>query len=125
MKAWLYARLSNDDDPEMDSLANQMEICKEYALGKGYSIAGSSFDDNISGMKFNRCGLAMLTDAVETGQVDAMIIKDLSRLGRHKIQTAYGFFAQPVDRETDRTAAASAAVGNETPGNQCSHRCSA
>ena len=88
MNAWLYARLSNDDDPEMDSLANQMEICKEFALGQGYSIAGSSFDDNISGMKFNRCGLDMLTDAVETGQVDAMIIKDLSRLGRHKIQTA-------------------------------------
>ena len=76
MKAWLYARLSNDDDPEMDSLANQMEICKEYALGQGYSIAGSSFDDNISGMKFNRRGLDMLTDAVEAGQVDAVIVKD-------------------------------------------------
>lgn len=25
---------------------------------------------------------------VETGQVDAVIVKDLSRLGRHKIQTA-------------------------------------
>lgn len=88
MNAWLYARLSNDDDPEMDSLANQMEICKEFALGQGYSIAGSSVDDNISGMKFNRRGLDMLTDAVEAGQVDAMIVKDLSRLGRHKIQTA-------------------------------------
>lgn len=87
MNAWLYARLSNDDDPEMDSLANQMEICKEFALGQGYSIAGSSFDDNVSGMKFNRRGLDMLTDAVEAGQVDAMIVKDLSRLGRHKIQT--------------------------------------
>lgn len=88
MNAWLYARLSNDDDPEMDSLANQMEICKEFALGQGYSIAGSSFDDNVSGMKFNRRGLDMLTDAVEAGQVDAIIVKDLSRLGRHKIQTA-------------------------------------
>ena len=88
MNAWLYARLSNDDDPEMDSLANQMEICKEFALGQGYSIAGSSFDDNVSGMKFNRKGLDMLTDAVEAGQVDAVIVKDLSRLGRHKIQTA-------------------------------------
>ena len=88
MNAWLYARLSNDDDPEMDSLANQMEICKEFALGQGYSIAGSSFDDNVSGMKFNRHGLDMLTDAVEAGQVDAVIVKDLSRLGRHKIQTA-------------------------------------
>ena len=88
MNAWLYARLSNDDDPEMDSLANQMEICKEFALGQGYSIAGSSFDDNVSGMKFNRRGLEMLTDAVEAGRVDAMIVKDLSRMGRHKIQTA-------------------------------------
>ena len=88
MNAWLYARLSNDDDPEMDSLANQMEICKEFALGQGYSIAGSSLDDNVSGMKFNRKGLDMLTDAVEAGQVDAVIVKDLSRLGRHKIQTA-------------------------------------
>ena len=88
MNAWLYARLSNDDDPEMDSLANQMEICKEFALGQGYSIAGSSFDDNVSGMKFNRRGLDMLTDAVEAGQVDAIIVKDLSRLGRHRIQTA-------------------------------------
>lgn len=88
MNAWLYARLSNDDDPEMDSLANQMEICKEFALKQGYSIAGSSFDDNVSGMKFNRRGLDMLTDAVEAGQVNAIIVKDLSRLGRHKIQTA-------------------------------------
>lgn len=88
MNAWLYARLSNDDDPGMDSLANQMEICKEFALGQGYSIAGSSFDDNVSGMKFNRRGLDMLTDAVEAGQVDAIIVKDLSRLGRHRIQTA-------------------------------------
>ena len=88
MNAWLYARLSNDDDPEMDSLANQMGICKEFALGQGYSIAGSSVDDNVSGMKFNRRGLDMLTDAVEAGQVDAVIVKDLSRLGRHKIQTA-------------------------------------
>lgn len=70
MNAWLYARLSNDDDPEMDSLANQMEICKEFALGQGYFIAGLSFDDNVSGMKFNRRGLEILTDAVETGQVD-------------------------------------------------------
>lgn len=88
MNAWLYARLSNDDDPEMDSLANQMEICREFALGQGYSIAGSSFDDNVSGMSFDRQGLDAMIDAVEAGQVNAILVKDLSRLGRHKIQTA-------------------------------------
>ena len=36
MNAWLYARLSLDDATDMDSLANQMEICKEFALGQGF-----------------------------------------------------------------------------------------
>ena len=76
MNAWLYIRLSNDDDPEMDSLANQMEICKEFALGQGYSIAGSSLDDNVSGMRFDRKGLNQVTQAVDTGKIDAVIVKD-------------------------------------------------
>jgi DNA invertase Pin-like site-specific DNA recombinase len=39
-------------------------------------------------MRFDRRGLTQCTEAVERGQVDAIIVKDLSRLGRHKIQTA-------------------------------------
>lgn len=88
MRAWIYGRLSNDDDREMDSLTNQMEIGRSYAARKGYKIVGESFDDNISGMRFDRRGLTQCTEAVERGQVDAIIVKDLSRLGRHKTQTA-------------------------------------
>ena len=88
MRAWIYGRLSNDDDNEMDSLSNQMEIGRSYAQRKGYQIIGESFDDNVSGMRFDRRGLNKCTEAVEQGQVDAIIIKDLSRLGRHKTQTA-------------------------------------
>lgn len=88
MRAWIYGRLSNDDDREMDSLTNQMEIGRSYAARKGYQIVGESFDDNISGMRFDRRGLTQCTEAVEQGQVDAIIVKDLSRLGRHKTQTA-------------------------------------
>ena len=88
MRAWIYGRLSNDDDREMDSLTNQMEIGRSYAARKGYQIVGESFDDNISGMRFDRRGLTQCTEAVERGQVDAIIVKDLSRLGRHKTQTA-------------------------------------
>ena len=88
MRAWIYGRLSNDDDREMDSLTNQMEIGRSYANQKGIKVVGESFDDNISGMRFERRGLNQCTEAVERGQVDAIIVKDLSRLGRHKTQTA-------------------------------------
>lgn len=49
---------------------------------------GQSFDDNVSGMKFNRRGLDELTAAVDADKIDAVIVKDLSRLGRHRTQTA-------------------------------------
>ena len=88
MRVWLYTRLSNDDDPAQNSLQNQQEICRAFAEKKGWSIVGSSTDDNISGMNFSRRGLDMLTAAVQAKQVDAVLTKDLSRLGRHKTQTA-------------------------------------
>ena len=88
MRAWIYGRLSNDDDRELDSLTNQMEIGRNYAHRQGFRIVGESSDDNVSGMRFDRRGLNQCTEAVERGQVDAIIVKDLSRLGRHKTQTA-------------------------------------
>ena len=88
MRVWLYARLSNDDDQEMNSLLNQQEICQAFAEQHGYIIVGQSFDDNVSGMKFNRRGLDELTAAVDADKIDAVIVKDLSRLGRHRTQTA-------------------------------------
>ncbi|WP_209341629.1 recombinase family protein [Flavonifractor sp. AGMB03687] len=88
MRVWLYARLSNDDDQEMNSLLNQQEICQAFADQHGYIIVGQSFDDNVSGMKFNRRGLDELTAAVDADKIDAVIVKDLSRLGRHRTQTA-------------------------------------
>ena len=88
MRAWIYGRLSGDDDREMDSLTNQMEIGRNYARCQGYQVVGESSDDNVSGMRFDRRGLNQCTEAIERGQVDAVIVKDLSRLGRHKTQTA-------------------------------------
>ena len=88
MRVWLYARLSNDDDREMNSLRNQREICQAFAEQHGYIIVGQSFDDNISGMSFDRRGLDELTAAVDADMIDAVIVKDLSRLGRHRTQTA-------------------------------------
>lgn len=88
MKVWLYGRLSNDDDVRMNSLENQLEIVRAFASEKGYRVVGESYDDNVSGMRFDRKGLNQVTQAVDTGEIDAVIVKDLSRLGRHQMQTA-------------------------------------
>ena len=88
IKAWLYYRLSRDEDSELNSLTNQRKILQEYADEHGYTVVGESFDDNVSGMHFNREGIEKLQDEVEKGGIDAVIVKDLSRLGRHKTQTA-------------------------------------
>lgn len=69
-------------------MLNQQEICQAFADQHGYIIVGQSFDDNVSGMKFNRRGLDELTAAVDADKIDAVIVKDLSRLGRHRTQTA-------------------------------------
>lgn len=88
MRVWLYGRLSNDDDVRMNSLENQLEIVRAFASEKGHRIVGESFDDNVSGMRFDRKGLNQVTQAVDAGKIDAVIVKDLSRLGRHQMQTA-------------------------------------
>lgn len=88
MKVWVYSRLSNDDDREMNSLLNQQEICRAFAERRGHQVIGQSSDDNVSGMNFSRRGLDELTAAVDAGRLDAVLVKDLSRLGRHRTQTA-------------------------------------
>lgn len=88
MRIWLYARLSRDEDAELNSLTNQQNILREYAEKNGYTIVGESSDDNISGMHFNRPGINEIYDAVEKKLIDAVVVKDLSRLGRHRTQTA-------------------------------------
>ena len=88
MKVWLYYRLSRDEDEELNSLTNQRKIIYEYAIANGYEIVGESFDDNVSGMHFQREGIEKIYKAVDAGSIEAIIVKDLSRLGRHRTQTA-------------------------------------
>ena len=66
MRAWLYYRLSRDEDEEMNSLQNQRQILVDYAGQNGYEIVGESFDDSVSGMTFNRKGLLVLSISLDT-----------------------------------------------------------
>ena len=88
MKVWLYYRLSRDEDEELNSLNNQRKIIYNFAVSNGHEVVGESFDDNVSGMHFNREGIEKIYEVVEAGKIEAIIVKDLSRLGRHRTQTA-------------------------------------
>lgn len=88
MKVWLYYRLSRDEDEELNSLNNQRKIIYNFAVTNGHQVVGESFDDNVSGMHFNREGIDKIYEVVEAGKIEAIVVKDLSRLGRHRTQTA-------------------------------------
>ena len=88
MRVWLYYRLSRDEDKELNSLTNQKQILVDYCNNHGYEVVGESFDDNVSGMHFDRDGIEKIYEEVEKKSIDAVVVKDLSRLGRHKTQTA-------------------------------------
>ena len=88
MKVWLYYRLSRDEDEELNSLNNQRKIIYNFATSNGHEVVGESFDDTVSGMHFTREGIDKIAEVVEAGKIEAIIVKDLSRLGRHRTQTA-------------------------------------
>lgn len=88
MKVWIYYRLSREEDEELNSLNNQRKIIYNFAVSNGHEVVGESFDDNVSGMHFNREGIDKIYEVVEAGKIEAIIVKDLSRLGRHRTQTA-------------------------------------
>ena len=87
MRVWLYYRLSRDDDAEQNSLTNQRNILVEYAKARNHEIVGESFDDNVSGMTFDREGIEKIYEQFDKKSIDAVVVKDLSRLGRHRTQT--------------------------------------
>lgn len=87
-RIWIYYRLSRDDDKEMNSLKNQRRILLDYIERYGHEFVGESFDDNVSGMTFEREGIEEIYQAASENKMDVVLVKDLSRLGREKIQTA-------------------------------------
>jgi site-specific DNA recombinase len=78
-----YARFSTDKQSEQ-SCADQHAKVATYATRNGGTIAAHlTFDDAaISGAVRERPGLSMLMRAVSMGDVDVVIVEDLSRLSR-------------------------------------------
>ena len=86
--AALYCRLSRDDnmDSESNSIQNQRKILQKAAKDKGYTDTVFFVDDGITGTTMKRPGFQKMLTAIEAGDISAVFVKDLSRLGRNYIE---------------------------------------
>jgi len=84
-----YARLSRDDgdEGESNSITSQKGIIADFADGRADMDLVASFeDDGWSGSNFERPGFARMMAAVDAGEVDCIVVKDLSRFGRNYLE---------------------------------------
>ena len=98
-KQWqpaVYARLSDEDKENKKngvslSIDNQIEILQDYVKSKGWQATKVFYDDDKTGTNFNRKGFQEMYAQAELGNINVIIIKDLSRFGRNWVQCGVYF----------------------------------
>ena len=86
----IYLRLSRDDgNEESQSIQSQREMLTTYVNEKGWKIYEEYVDDGFSGTNFNRPDFQRMISDIESGIINMVITKDLSRLGRNYIHVGY------------------------------------
>ena len=86
--AFIYLRLSRDDNLEGESysIGNQKKLLTKAAKDLGYSNIVTFIDDGVSGVTMNRPGFNDMMQQLEENRAAALLVKDLSRLGRNYIE---------------------------------------
>lgn len=88
-RAALYVRLSREESAQnRGALAMQEAFLRSFAAAQGFAVCGVYCDDGQSGVNFERPAFQKLLRAIERGEVDILLTKDLSRLGRNSARTA-------------------------------------
>ena len=90
-RAAIYCRLSKDDDQagESVSIETQKMMLQDFCRERGFPIHEIYADDGYSGLNFNRPAFMRMLEDIDSGKVNLVVTKDLSRLGRDYIQTGY------------------------------------
>ena len=89
----IYIRLSKEDADrgydESESIKNQRTLLTEYVqkLGWKYQLIDTYIDQGFTGTNFNRPDFQRMIRDIENGNVNMVVTKDLSRLGRDYIET--------------------------------------
>jgi DNA invertase Pin-like site-specific DNA recombinase len=88
----IYCRLSRDDKNgslESMSIANQRQMLTDFVNEKGWCLRECYVDDGWTGTNFDRPDFKRMIHDTETGRINCIITKDLSRLGRNYIKSGY------------------------------------
>ncbi len=90
-RAAIYCRLSKDDelDGESASIANQKSMLEDYCKRQGWEVVAVYQDDGYTGLNMDRPDMQKMLKAVEKKQINLVVTKDLSRLGRNYLQTGH------------------------------------
>lgn len=96
-KLGIYLRLSKEDEHklykrenESESISNQRSLIMNYINDNNYNFVKEYVDDGFSGTTFDdRPAFQEMLNDIEQGKINAVITKDLSRLGRDYIQSGY------------------------------------
>ena len=87
----IYLRLSveDGDDLEHNSIGNQKKICMDY-LSRHADLKFQKIyiDNGKTGMNYNRPGFQEMFRDLQTGRITCVLVKDISRLGRHYLMTS-------------------------------------
>ncbi len=93
-KVGLYIRLSESDEDksyesESESIINQRNLLMDYVKSHGFTLIDEYVDDGFTGTNFDRPSFKRMIQDIESGKINCVITKDLSRLGRDYIQCGY------------------------------------
>lgn len=85
-----YGRLSveDGDDIERNSLVNQRKIVLHHLEEHPeIKLVDTYCDNGYTGMHYNRPGFIRMLQDLKSGKINCVIVKDISRLGRHFVMT--------------------------------------
>ena len=88
----LYMRLSRDDETFGDSVSieTQRTVLTQYVREHPeFHVVSEFVDDGWSGTNFDRPQFKRMMEEIETGNINCVITKDLSRFGREHIMMGY------------------------------------
>ena len=86
-----YIRLSEEDGKNTysKSILNQIALIEEYSKKNQIKIHKKYIDDGFSGINFSRPAFEEMLKEMEKGNIETIVTKDFSRLGREYIETTY------------------------------------
>lgn len=98
-RAAIYARYPSDRQKDT-SLDDQVSMARRFAQSQGWQIVGVFTNRQKTGRNKRRPGFQALTDCVEAGQVDLVIVEAVDRLTR-RIADALNYFDLLRFQKTD------------------------